>query len=141
MCGLVFKVVAEKSGDLYFVRLYSGTLKPQSRLYNPGKDSKELIAKIYHTQADPGKRDEVPLAYAGDIVALMSLKDSVTGDTLCEMQHPILLERIKFAEAVISQTVEPRSSADKQKLVDTLMRWARRIQRSTGASIRRRARR
>src|SRR5262245_39533687 len=69
-CGLVFKIVAEKSTELYYLRIYSGTLKPNSRVYNPGKECKELIAKLYHTKADPKDREEVPLGYAGDIVAL-----------------------------------------------------------------------
>jgi elongation factor G len=119
-CGLVFKIVAEKSADLYYLRIYSGTLKPNSRQYNPGKDCKELISKIYHTKADPGDREEVVLGYAGDIVALIGLRDSVTGDTLCETQHPILLEKITFTEPVVSKSIEPQSSADKQKLTDLL---------------------
>jgi elongation factor G len=120
-CGLVFKVVADPHGELYFVRIYSGTLKVQSRPYNPGKDTKELLSKIYHVHADPKRnREEVREAYAGDIVALVGLRDSVTGDTLCDAQHPILLEPIQFAEAVVSRSIEPESSADKQKLIDTL---------------------
>jgi elongation factor G len=124
-CGLVFKIVADTHGDLYYVRIYSGTLKSQSRLYNPGKDTKELVSKLYHTFADPDEREEVSQAYAGDIVALIGLKDSITGDTLCETQHPILLERIQFAEAVVSQSIEPESSADRQKLADALERLRR----------------
>jgi elongation factor G len=123
--GLVFKIVADTHGDLYYVRIYSGTLKSQSRLYNPGKDTKELVSKLYHTFADPDEREEVSQAYAGDIVALIGLKDSITGDTLCETQHPILLERIQFAEAVVSQSIEPESSADRQKLADALERLRR----------------
>src|SRR5262249_16701018 len=111
---------AEKASVLYYVRIYSGTLKPNSRVYNPGKDTKELISKLYHTRADPKQRDEVPLGLAGDIVAILGMKDSVTGDTLCETQHPILLEKITLTEAVVSKSVEPESSADKQKLLDTL---------------------
>ncbi len=124
-CGLVFKVVVDEHNELFYLRIYSGTLKPNSRLYNPGKDCKELVSKLYHTHADPTKRDELPLSHAGDIVALIGLKDSVTGDTLCETQHPILLERIQFAEAVVSKSIEPESSADKQKLVDLLTRLGR----------------
>jgi elongation factor G len=120
-CGLVFKVVADKHGDIFFVRVYSGTLKPQSRMLNPRTEVKELISKLYHVHADPRRgREEVPGAPAGDIVALVGLRDSVTGDTLCDPHHPILLEPIKFAEAVVSQSVEPQSSADKDKLVETL---------------------
>ncbi|MFL5244589.1 MAG: elongation factor G [Gemmataceae bacterium] len=120
-CGLVFKIVADTHGELYFIRVYSGTLKASSRVWNPGKDCKELLAKLYHIHADPEKqREEIPQSQAGDIVAVIGLKDSITGDTLCETQHPILLEPIHFAEAVVSQGIEPDSSADKQKLIDTL---------------------
>jgi elongation factor G len=119
-CGLVFKYVGDTHGGLYYVRIYSGTLKPQSRATNAGKGTKELITKLYHTLADPTQRKELPEAYAGDIVALIGLKDSITGDTLCDTQHPILLERITFAQAVVSRTIEPESSADRQKLTDTM---------------------
>jgi elongation factor G len=120
-CALVFKVVADKHGDIFFIRVYSGTLKPQSRPYNPGKGVKELVSKLYHVHADPKRgREEVVSAPAGDIVALVGLRDSVTGDTLCDAQHPVLLEPIQFAEAVVSQSIEPHSSADKDKLTETL---------------------
>jgi elongation factor G len=119
-CGIVFKIVADPHGELFYLRIYSGTLKPQSRPYNPGKDRKEMVSKIYHIFADPSHREELSEARAGDIVALIGMKESVTGDTLCDIQHPILLEPIRFAEAVISRSIEPESSADKQKLTDTL---------------------
>jgi elongation factor G len=119
-CGLVFKIVADAHGELFYLRIYSGTLKANSRVWNPGRDSKELVSKLYHIHADPSNREELSQAYAGDIVALVGLKDAITGDTLCETQHPILLEPIHFAEAVVSRSIEPESSADKQKLVDTL---------------------
>ncbi len=120
-CALVFKVVADKHGDRFFLRVYSGTLKSQSRVDNPGKGKKELVSKIYHVHADPKRNlEEVSEAPAGDIVALVGLRDSVTGDTLCDPHHPILLEPIHFAEAVVSQSVEPESSADKDKLLATL---------------------
>jgi elongation factor G len=119
-CGLVFKVVADPHGELFYLRLYSGTLKSQSRPWNPGKDRKEMVTKIYHIFADPSQREEMREVYAGDIVALIGLKESVTGDTLCDPNQPILLEPITFAEAVVSRSIEPQSSADKQKLVDTL---------------------
>jgi elongation factor G len=119
-CGLVFKIVADAHGELFYVRVYSGTLKAQSRPYNPGKEKKEMVSKIYHVLADPTSREELREAFAGDIVALVGLKDSVTGDTLSDFQHPILLESIHFAESVISRSIEPESSADKQKLFDTL---------------------
>jgi elongation factor G len=119
-CGLVFKIVADPHGELFYVRVYSGKLKTQSRPYNPGRDRKEMVSKIYHVLADPTHREELTQATAGDIVALFGLKHSVTGDTLCDPQHPLLLESIQFAETVISRSIEPESSADKQKLLDTL---------------------
>ena len=125
-CGLVFKVASDEHGDVCFVRIYSGTLKPQSRLLNPGKNVKELVSKVYHVYADPTKRSNLDEqrggSRAGDIVVLNSLRDSATGDTLCDATHPILLEAIHFAEAVISRSIEPESSADKDKLTDCLNR-------------------
>ncbi len=120
LSALVFKIVANENRELYYLRIYSGTLKPQSRPYNPGKDCKELLSKIYHTMADPTDLREQTEAVAGDIVAVIGLRESITGDTLCDPLHPILLERILFAESVISQSIEPESSADKQKLTDVL---------------------
>jgi elongation factor G len=118
--GLVFKIVADVKGELYFLRVYSGVLKANSRPYNPGRDCKEMVSKLYHTEADPRQRTEVSEAVAGDIVAVLGMKESITGDTLCDLQHPILLERIQFAEAVVSRSIEPESSADKDKLVAVL---------------------
>ena len=118
--GLVFKLVADSHGELAFVRIYSGVMKSGTRVLNATRDTKELLAKLYHTEADPSKRDELTEASAGDIVAVIGLKDAVTGDTLCDPNQGILLERIRFAEAVVAQSVEPESSADKQKLADTL---------------------
>jgi elongation factor G len=120
-CGLVFKIVTHPNGERFFVRVYSGVLKPQTRPFNPSKDVKELTGKLYHVHADPLRGlEEVTEAPAGDIVALVGLRQSITGDTLCEFQHQILLEPIQFAEAVVSQSIEPESSADKDKLGSTL---------------------
>jgi elongation factor G len=124
-CALVFKIVADTHGDLYFLRVYSGTVKANSRLWNPVRQCKEFITKIYHVHADPRHRDELPNTSAGDIVAAIGLKDSITGDSLCDQQHPIVLEQIQFAEAVVSRSIEPESSADKDKLTDTLNRLKR----------------
>src|SRR4051794_26322500 len=142
-CGLVFKIVAHPNGERFFVRVYSGVLKPQTRPYNPGKDVKELTGKLYHVHADPLRGlEDVSEAPAGDIVALVGLKDSITGDTLCDAQHPILLEPIRFAEAVVSQSIEPESSADKDKLAATLALLQRedptfhvRVDKETGQTL------
>lgn len=126
LCALVFKIVAATTGDLFYVRIYSGTLKANSRVFNPGKNVKELVQKVFHVHADPkAPREELPAAYAGDIVACIGLKDSVTGDTLCDTQHPLLLESIQFAESVVSQSIEPESSADKDRLLELLNNLSR----------------
>jgi elongation factor G len=117
-CGLVFKVLAEKTGDLYFVRVYSGTLKANSRVLNPGKDKKENAAQLYQVQAD--RRKQVPNVAAGDIVGIIGPRASVTGDTLCDAQDPILLESIHFPETVISMAIEPETSLERKRLGDTL---------------------
>ncbi len=119
-CGLVFKIVADTHGELYYVRIYSGTVKANSKALNAGRNTKEMVTKLYHTQADPTDRKELPEAYAGDIVAIIGPKESITGDTLCDAHHPLLLERIQFAQAVVSRSIEPESSADKDKLTSTL---------------------
>src|SRR5262245_8912420 len=120
-CGLVFKAAWHPSGHRFFVRVYSGTMRPNMRALNAGKDTKENVAKLFHVHADPNRGlEEVESAPAGDIVALVGLKDSVTGDTLCDTQHPILLEAITFAETVVSQSIEPDSGADKDKLAAAL---------------------
>jgi elongation factor G len=119
-CGLVFKIVTDRHGELYYVRIYSGSIKANSKALNPGRNTKEMLTKLYHTLADPTDRKELPMAYAGDIVAIIGPKESITGDTLCDAQHPILLERIQFAQAVLSRSIEPESSADRDKLTSTL---------------------
>lgn len=123
--ALVFKIVADTHGDLYFLRIYSGTLKANSRVWNPERNCKEFASKLYHTHADPKHREDLPVAYAGDIVAIIGPKESITGDTLCEPQHPIILAPIHFAEAVVSQSIEPESSADKDKMEEVLNRLKR----------------
>ena len=139
-CGLVFKITNDAHGDLSFVRIYSGRLKSGTRVYNPGKDKKENCSRLYHIRADD--REQVQEVLAGDIVGVVGLKDSVTGDTLCDAAHPILLERIEFPETVISMSIEPVSSADKGKLADTLNALARedptfsfRVNEETGQTL------
>jgi len=117
-CGLVFKIVADKHGDLHFVRVYSGTLKAGTRVLNVGADKKENITQLWHLQAD--RRTQVEQVEAGDIVGVIGLRHSVTGDTICAPQQPILLEEITFPETVIAMAIEPESTADRKKLADTL---------------------
>ena len=117
-CGLVFKIHADEHAELYFVRIYSGVLKSRSRLLNPRTGAKELVSQLWRVQAD--SREAMDEAVCGDIVGVIGPKDSVTGDTLCDQQNPILLESIHFPESVISMAIEPDSSADRKKLETTL---------------------
>jgi elongation factor G len=117
-CGLVFKVVPEKHGDLSYVRIYSGTLHGNTRLYNAAKDKKENAAQVWHIQAD--HRNQVQEASVGDIVGIIGLRHSFTGETLSIAHHPIVLESIKFPETVISMAIEPESSVERKKLSEVL---------------------
>lgn len=124
-CGLIFKIVADKHGDLNFVRVYSGVLKSGSRMLNPRTGKKELINQIWHIQADRREKIETDEVGAGDIVGVIGPKEVVTGDTLCDQHKPIVLETITFPETVISMAVEPDSSADRKALADTLTRLSK----------------
>jgi elongation factor G len=118
-CGLVFKVLPFKTGDLAWVRIYSGTLSGNSRVLNPGKDKKENVAQLWRIHASK-KEEQLESASAGDIVGVIGLRDSITGDTICDTREPILLESIEFPETVISMAIEPESTADKKKLSEVL---------------------
>lgn len=121
-CGLIFKIVADRHNDLYFMRVYSGSVKAGSRMLNPRTGKKEFVTQLWHVQADSRERVEHNIAVAGDIVGVTGIKNSVTGDTLCDPGKPILLESISFPETVISMCVEPDKSADKDKLIQVLSR-------------------
>ncbi|HBK74442.1 MAG TPA: elongation factor G, partial [Planctomycetaceae bacterium] len=117
-CGLVFKILAEKHGDIAFVRVYSGTLRAGSRAWNPERQKKENVAQLWHVQAD--RREQVSSCSAGDIIGVIGPRQSVTGDTLCDAQAPIVLESIEFPETVISMAIEPETSLERKKLSETL---------------------
>lgn len=118
-CGLVFKVLPAKTGDIHWVRVYSGQLKSNSRVLNPGKDLKENVAQLWHIHATK-KEEQVDSVECGDIVGIVGLRQSVTGDTICDTRDPILLESIKFPETVISMAIEPENSTERKKLSETL---------------------
>ena len=116
--ALVFKIVSDQHGDLTYVRIYSGVIEKGTRLLNPGNGKKEIISRIFEMHAkDRIPRDE---AKAGEIVAIVGLKNSMTGDTLCDSDNPIQLERMDFPDPVISMSIEPQSQADKEKLSNAL---------------------
>jgi elongation factor G len=120
--GLLFKIVADKHNDLYFMRVYSGTIKSGSRMVNPRTGKKEFITRLWHIQADSREKIDQDSAQAGEIVGVVGIKDSVTGDTLCDVKSQIILEQITFPETVISMAVEPETSGDKDKLEQVLGR-------------------
>jgi len=117
-CGLVFKVVSDSHGDLTYIRVYSGKLDKGTRVLNPINGRKENISRIYEMHA----KDRTPLdsAGTGSIVAVIGLKNSTTGDTLCDTNHPIILERMHFPDPVISMSIEPLTNDDKKKLGEAL---------------------
>jgi len=118
-CALVFKISADPYvGRLVFLRLYSGVLRAGEHVFNASKGRKERISKLLKLHAN--KREEVNEACAGDIVACVGLKSSVTGDTVCEQSSPIILERMHFPEPVMSIVVEPKTKADQDKLEGVL---------------------
>ncbi len=117
--ALVFKVVSDTHGDLTYLRIYSGKLIKGSRTMNPGNNKREIASRIFEMHAKDRKPlDEVG---AGNIVAVVGIKDSITGDTLCDPDNPIILERMTFPEPVISMSIEPKTADDKRKLSEALV--------------------
>ena len=102
LCGLVFKILPAKTGDLYWIRLYSGTLKSNTRVFIPGKDKKENVSQLWHIHSTK-KEEQVNAIECGDIVGVVGMRHAVTGDTICDAKQPILLESITFPETVISK--------------------------------------
>jgi elongation factor G len=117
-CGLVFKIVNDQHGDLTYVRIYSGTLEKGSRVLNSNRSKRENISRMFQMHA--ADRNPIDVAEAGDIVACIGIKEALTGDTLCDADHPIILERPTFPDPVISMSIEPKTAADKQKLGEAL---------------------
>jgi elongation factor G len=119
MCALVFKIVSDPYvGRLAYFRVYSGVLSQADMVYNPGKDRRERIGRLIRMYAD--HREDVTEVRAGDIGAVLGLKESFTGDTLCDYGNPLLLESITFPDPVISVAVEPKTTADQDKMGEAL---------------------
>ena len=116
--ALVFKVVSDSHGDLTYIRIYSGTLPRSSRILNPNRNKKENVSRIFEMHAKD--RQPLDVANAGQIVAVIGLKHSMTGDTLCDTTDPIILEKMDFPEPVISMSIEPNTNDDKKRLGDAL---------------------
>jgi len=120
-CGLVFKILPAKTGDNYWIRVYSGSLKQNSRVQCPNRDKKENIAQLWQIHASKKERDgQIDEVCAGDICCVIGPRFAITGDTVCDTREAIELPSIKFAEAVLSMAIEPESTADRKKLNEVL---------------------
>jgi len=121
--GLVFKIAADPFvGKLAYVRVYSGTLASGSAVLNTTTGRRERVGRLLEMHAN--HREEIEAVYAGDIAAIVGLKDSFTGHTLCDQEHPVVLESIVFPEPVIEVSLEPKTKADQDKLANALGRLA-----------------
>jgi elongation factor G len=118
LVALAFKIISDAHGDLYFLRIYQGTLKSGSRVLNPNRDKKENITRLFEMHANERKIRDA--AQAGDIVAVVGLRETLTGDTLCDTKKPVVLPTITFPQTVITMSIEPRSAAERAKLADAL---------------------
>ena len=114
LAALAFKVMQDEGRKLTYLRIYSGQMKAGEELYNASKNKKEKASRLLKMHAN--KRERLDQAGAGDIVAVMGLKETTTGDTICDEAHPILLESMEFYEPVISQAIEAKTPADQEKL-------------------------
>ena len=123
LAALAFKIMNDPFvGSLTFTRIYSGVMNAGSYIYNSVKDKKERVGRMLLMHAN--KREDLKEAYAGDIIALAGLKDTTTGDTLCDATHPIILENMEFPDPVIELAVEPKTKADVEKMGLALSRLA-----------------
>jgi elongation factor G len=118
LVALVFKITGDVHGDLNFLRLYQGRLKTSSRVLDVNRDHRENITRLYEMHAK--ERKILDEATAGDIVAVVGLKQTLTGDTICDTRHPVFLPSITFPETVMSMSIEPRTAGDRPKLADAL---------------------
>jgi elongation factor G len=118
LVALAFKITSDSHGDLYFLRIYQGLLKSGTRVLDANRKRRENITRLFEMHAD--ERRLLDSAAAGDIVAVVGLKETLTGDTICDTKHPICLPSITFPETVISMSIEPRTAAERTKLGDAL---------------------
>lgn len=120
-CALVFKILPAKTGDLYWIRVYSGSISQNSRVYNPNRDKKENIAQLWQIHATKKERQgQVEKLTCGDIACAIGPRDSITGDTLCDTKSIIQLPSIQFAQTVLSMAIEPENTTERKKLAEVL---------------------
>ena len=119
--ALVFKILPAKTGDNYWIRIYSGSLKQNSRVFCPNRDKKENIAQLWQIHASKKDRDgQTEVLGAGDICCVIGPRFAITGDTLCDGKEQVELPSIQFADTVISMAIEPENTGDRKKLEETL---------------------
>ncbi len=118
LVAVAFKITSDKHGDLYFLRIYRGVLKSGMRVLNSNQNRRENVTRIFEMHAN--SRNQLESASAGDIVAIVGLKATLTGDTICDPKKPVVLESITFPDTVVSMSIEPKSAAEKSKLSDAL---------------------
>lgn len=122
-CSLAFKLWSDPFvGKLVFFRVYSGKLTKGDNVYNPRTNKRERISRLIQIQAD--KREDIETCYSGDIAAIVGIKNITTGDTLCDEDHPVLLEPPSFPDPVISMAIEPKTKVDQEKMGTALQRLA-----------------
>jgi len=139
--ALAFKIATDPHvGRLTYLRIYSGQIQAGSYLQNPTSNIKERVGRLLRMHSN--KREDIQTAFAGDIVAVIGFRKTTTGDTLCEVKHPIVLERPKFPEPVVMVSIEPKTKADQERLADGLARLAEedptflvRVDEETGQTI------
>ncbi len=123
VCLMAFKTIAEQTGDLTFIRVYSGILEKGVTLYNPRTTKRERIGRILRIHAN--KREPIDRLECGDIAAVIGLKNTITGDTLCDEDNPIALSKIQFPDSVISMSIEPKNNQDRDKLGEVIGKMMR----------------
>jgi elongation factor G len=120
-CALVFKILPAKTGDMFWIRVYSGRLESNSRVYNPNRDKKENVAQLWQIHATKKERQgQIDALECGDIACAIGPRDSITGDTLCDTREMIELPSIQFAQSVISMAIEPENTTERKKLAEVL---------------------
>jgi elongation factor G len=120
LAALAFKIQLDEGRKLTYLRIYSGQISANGEVYNVAKKKKEKIARLL--QMHSNKRERIDKASAGELVAVLGLKETTTGDTLCDEAHPILLEQMEFYEPVINQAIEAKTPADQEKLAQALVK-------------------
>ena len=123
LLAILFKIASDEHGDIFYLRVYAGRLSGRQHIFNPRTEARERVTQVLRMYANA--REPLAEAVAGDIVAVTGLRDSATGDTLCDPRHPVVLEAMRFPETVISMAIEPKTSAERSRLDLVLARLER----------------